>query len=369
MADLLKSLRDNYWVRLTFYGMAFWFALFVTFAVAAILDQYRSDRDVDVLRVLATYAVSFGHWLILTPPLLHYSSSTRFVDASIASKAWQSLILLALSMLVVLVYLYLVATPMFGQTFDAMMDSILFVQWLWDFVLYAVVVLAGYQVAVSRRNREVRIRAAELGQRLAEQQADLSAREAEYLRGRLGSHFVMNALSNLVGLMRLGHVRRAEEATILLSEILRSMTGASGTEECIPLSEEIEDARKYLSFQQIRFPELMASFGVSGDVSEVLVPRQILQPVLENIFKHGPRGGAIDVKVRAWEEDSHLHLRVENNLADGTADTVSEGEGIQLTKLRLQMAYSEAAELVREIKAGKYQVTIGVPLAEERPSQ
>ena len=364
MVELLKTLRGNYWVRLAFYGVLFWLGLFVTFAVAAILDQYRSGREADILRVLVTYGVSFGHWLFITPPLLHFSSSARFLDATIISKAWQSLALLVVSMLVVLLYLFLVATPVFGQSFSQMMDSIRFVQWIWDFVLYGVVVLVGYQLAVSRRNREVRIKAAELGQRLAEQQADLSAREAEYLRGRLGSHFVMNALSNLVGLMRLGYVRRAEEATILLSEILRSMTGASGTEECIPLSDEVEDARKYLSFQQIRFPELKASFDVAGDVAGFCVPRQILQPLLENVFKHGPRGGSIEVSVKAEMVGACLDLMVENNLADETADTVSEGEGMQLTKMRLQMAHGEAASLARAASGRKYRVTVRIPHSE-----
>ncbi len=353
-------------VKLVAFGLCFWLVLFVTFATASILDRVNSGQSIDWEGTLKLWSVSFGHWVILAPPLFHWTSSDRFVDAPLKGKMRIIALLLVFFVVVLFAYLFAVAAPVFGQSFIPFMQQFRFVQWIWDFILFGVVLLFGYQSAVLRRTREARLTAAELGQRLAEQQASLSAREAEYLRGRLGSHFVMNALSNLVGLMRLGHIRRAEEATILLSEILRSMTGASGTEECIPLDEEIEDSRKYLSFQQIRFPELKSSFDVPNDTADVLVPRQILQPILENVFKHGPRGGSVDVGVTAKLDSGLLHMMVQNNMTSDTGDTVNEGEGMQLTKLRLQMAYGDKARLMREASGGCYRVTICLP---ELPSE
>ena len=361
MVLAFKNLMQHRWVRLFAFGIGFWFALTVTFSVAAVLDRYNAGDAVDFWNVFASWGVAFGHWIFLTAPIQYWTTTDRFYEATTSGKLLQSLVLLLLCLALLLVYLFLVGAPFFGQPFIPFLKSLRFVQWLWDVILFVIVVQVGYQSSVLKRSRKARLEAAKLGQQLAEQQRDLSAREAEYLRGRLGSHFVMNALSNLVGLMRLGQVRRAEEATILLSDILRSMTGASGADESIPLHEEVEDAIKYLDFQQIRFPEMTAEFDVDAAVSKILVPRQILQPLLENIFKHGPRG-VVQVRVAASETDGRLTLSVTNN-CNGEADTTNEGEGMLLTKLRLEMAFGELATVNRHADDNSYCVELSFPLS------
>lgn len=360
MVLTFKKIWQYRWVRLLAFGFAFWLALFVIFATAAILDRYNTGDEFDVWRTLQVWGFAFSHWIFLTPPVHYWTTTDRFVDAPVLGKVWQSFLLLIACATAVFLYMYLVIAPFYGQPFLPFLKSFQFVQWIWDIVLFVIVVLFGYQSVVIRRSREARLKAAELGQQLAEQQRDLSAREAEYLRGRLGSHFVMNALSNLVGLMRLGQVRRAEEATILLSDILRSMTGASGADECIPLEEEIEDAKKYLAFQQIRFPELTAEYDVGEAVSQRVVPRQILQPLLENVFKHGPRG-AVKIDVSASQNGDRLSLSVANTMADQPANTEDDGEGMLLTKLRLEMAFDSTASVTRHVSDGKYHVELNFP--------
>lgn len=359
----VKNIWQHRWVRLLAFGFAFWLALFGTFATAAILDRYNTGGEFDVWRVLYGWGIAFSHWIFLTPPIHYWTTTDRFVDAPALGKVWQIFVLLVACAFAVLLYMYLVAAPAFGQPFIPFLKSFQLVQWIWDVVLFVIVVLFGYQSVVQKRSREARFKAAELGQQLAEQQRDLSAREAEYLRGRLGSHFVMNALSNLVGLMRLGQVRRAEEATILLSDILRSMTGASGADECIPLEDEIEDAKKYLAFQQIRFPEMTAEYAVDETAAKHVVPRQILQPLLENIFKHGPHG-AVQIRVAAAEKDGQVILTVANNTAEQSPDTKKNGEGMLLTQLRLDMAFGNAASVYRKAQDGIYHVELSFPVEE-----
>lgn len=360
MALGLRKMWHYRWVRLMAFGFAFWLALFATFATAAILDRLNTGGEFDIWRILFGWGIAFSHWVFLAPPIHYWTTTDRFVDATILGKIWQSIFLLIASALAVLLYMYLVAAPALGQPFIPFVKSFQLVQWIWDIVLFVIVVLFGYQSVVLKRSREARLKAATLGQQLAEQQRDLSAREAEYLRGRLGSHFVMNALSNLVGLMRLGQVRRAEEATILLSDILRSMTGASGADECIPLEAEIEDAKKYLAFQQIRFPELTATYEIEHAASNLAVPRQILQPLLENVFKHGPRG-AVQIRVYAQEIEGDLILTVSNTMPGDNADTENDGEGMLLTKLRLEMAFDSTASVSRRLMDGLYQVELRFP--------
>lgn len=343
-------------------SLAFFLLLFGTFAAASMIDAMRAEREFSVGRTLFVYGVGFGHWLLLFPPIYHYASLDRFIDASVISKIIQALLLMLAALALLFLYLTFVAAPLYEQPIGGFLAEVSLVQWLWDLVLYVIVLLIGYLSGVSARNREAKIATAEMAQKLAQQKADVSAREAEYLRGRLGSHFVMNALSNLVGLMRLGHVREAEEATILLSDILRSMMSASGVDECISVEAEFEDAKKYLAFQQIRFPDLMTRYRIDDSARDACVPRQILQPLLENVFKHGPRSGGVTIEVEATIKTGCLCLCVRNNCGGRSADTTSEGEGMQLTRRRLAMACGPDSGVARMIDNDWYVVTLKVPL-------
>lgn len=362
MPNLVETIKNKPWLRILVLDLGFYLLLFGTFAAASAIDAVRGGRDIDVARTLLIYSVGFGHWLLLFPPIYYHASTRRFMDASVASKIGQAAVLMSASMGVILTYLAVVGAPVFDQTLDALLKSAGLVQWLWDLVLYVFIMLAGYLSGVSTRNREAKLTEARLAQQLAQQRADLSDREAEYLRGRLGSHFVMNALSNLVGLMRLNRIEQAEEATILLSDILRSMTGASVIEECITLEEEFEDARKYLAFQKIRFPSMEVNYQISDPVRHFKVPRQLLQPILENVFKHGPIADGVTIKIEGALVNDTLQIMVRNNSEASHADIVSEGQGMQLTRLRLEKACGKNCIVRRAFEHGWYQVVLEIPV-------
>ncbi len=359
-AKLLLALRP--WGRPTLLGLGFFFLFYLTFAAASLFDAMREERDQDIGRTLFVYAIGFGQWIVLFPLIFRYSRQNWFMDASILSKCMQSAFLLLVSLVILMAYLVVIAAPLYQQPPSVFLGDVRLVQWVWDLVLFYGVILIGYLSGVSARNRTAEIAASELARQLAQQKADLSSREAEYLRGRLGSHFVMNALSNLVGLMRLGHVRRAEEATILLSDILRSMTGGSVGDECISIADEIEDAQKYLAFQQIRFPDLKADYEVAAEAQKLEVPRQLLQPLLENVFKHGSRSGVANLCIAVETDERNLYLSVRNECESDAADTTSDGEGFQLTRLRLNMTYGPDAMVNRKVSDGWYIVAMTIPL-------
>lgn len=347
--------------------LLFWLALVTIYVTAAIVDASRSGRDYSELAILKDFTAGLGQWLVLSPLVFRFFASPRFLNAGFVKRTWMLALVFIATFTVIFLYIGLFASLVWGGTlFSAALEGSL-VNWIGDVFLFVIISLAGYLVGTQRRARAADRTAIQLERQLAEQKADLNAREAEFLRGRLGSHFVMNALSNLVGLMRLGRVEQAEEATILLSDILRSMTGgANGSradDECITLEQSINDAKKYLAFQQIRYPDLRAEYEIAEGAANKSLPRQLLQPLLENVFKHGPNAQSAVIQVKASLVAGKLKVSVRNNCENQAPDTTNEGEGLKLTKLRLENVFGTNFSVNRTHVGGWYEVILTLPAA------
>ena len=91
-----------------------------------------------------------------------------------------------------------------------------------------------------------------------------------------------------------------------LSKMMRYSMNTS--DEFVPISQEIAHARSYLELQRHRFDDKL-TYEISGDpdVQQALVPRMIIQPIVEDVFKHAfdPSGGIVHVSIfTGWQEGS-----------------------------------------------------------------
>lgn len=341
-------------------ALLFWLALLFLYVTAAIVDASRSGREYSELLILKNFAAGLGQWLLLTPLLFRFFASRTFLNADVVKRVWIVAVVFFGSFTGIIFYIGLFASWVWGGKLFSAFTQFSLINWIGDVFLFVIISLAGYLVGIRQRARAADHTAMLLQRQLAEQKADLNAREAEFLRGRLGSHFVMNALSNLVGLMRLGRVGQAEEATILLSNILRSMTSGSDG-ECISVAESVEDAKKYLAFQQIRYPDLQVDYDIAPPAANKSLPRQLLQPLLENIFKHSPNAQSAVIHIGVSLAGNTVKISVRNNCAEAPADTSSEGEGLKLTKLRLENVFGATCSVDRHQTGKWHEVVVTLP--------
>jgi two-component system LytT family sensor kinase len=134
-----------------------------------------------------------------------------------------------------------------------------------------------------------------------------------------------------------------------LSDLLRFSLEQDGSDE-VPLAEELDFLDRYVDIQRARFPDrLQVEIDVDPSVESALVPRFLLQPLVENAIRHGadrrPEGGR--VVVRAGLRDHRLRLEVEDN---GPGFPVSpnglrEGVGLRSTRARIEHLYRGAGRL------------------------
>jgi LytS/YehU family sensor histidine kinase len=208
-----------------------------------------------------------------------------------------------------------------------------------DVFAYAALVALGHAFAYYRLSAEERVRRSELEARL------LTAR-MEALEARMHPHFLFNALNTVSSLVRTGDSKAAVRAVARLGDLLRSLLLDDGQE--IPLAQELDFVGRYLELEQARFGErLSARIDADPAVMSALVPRLVLQPLVENALRHGielsPDPGRVEV--RATRDGEMLELEVRDTGARGGSSTPSTRIGLANTRARLVQLYGERQQL------------------------
>jgi sensor histidine kinase YesM len=164
---------------------------------------------------------------------------------------------------------------------------------------------------------DARLRAVE-AEKLAIEAASLrSAAELARLRSQLEPHFILNTLNAIAGLTT-QDPREARRLIACLGDLLRD--SLRGVDETQTLGEEIDWLRRYAEILESRHAgALCFRWEIEGSAGRVLLPRLLLQPLVENAVKHGAlrRDGGGRVLVRAsvtgGDGASRLVCTVEDN--------------------------------------------------------
>ncbi|GIP18766.1 histidine kinase [Paenibacillus montaniterrae] len=129
--------------------------------------------------------------------------------------------------------------------------------------------------------------------------ADLNA-----LQMQINPHFLYNTLTSIKYLAKMNRIDDVDRTITSLSAMLQNTIGK--TEDTISVHSEIESLKHYVYINQIRYGEqIQVHFDVQPDCLELLVPKLIIQPFVENAFFHafpGVAKGNIYVFVRQQED-------------------------------------------------------------------
>jgi sensor histidine kinase YesM len=105
------------------------------------------------------------------------------------------------------------------------------------------------------------------------------------LQSQLNPHFLHNILQTIVVMADEGSLAPIQGLIINLSKVLSYVSSTSGTSAT--LGTEIQYAESYLCAMSARFADsLEYVIDVPDGMREIVVPRLILQPFIENCFKY-----------------------------------------------------------------------------------
>lgn len=134
--------------------------------------------------------------------------------------------------------------------------------------------------------------------RAHEKQAQLVA-----LQSQLNPHFLHNMLQTIAIMAEEGHQTSIQRLITNLSRVLRYVASTEGM--TATLGTEVECAESYLAAMRARFGDsLEYTIDVPASMRDIVVPRLILQPFIENCFKYATTSRPpwrIELRGR-WEE-------------------------------------------------------------------
>ena len=185
------------------------------------------------------------------------------------------------------------------------------------------------------------------------------------LEAQLHPHFLFNTLNSIATLMH-EDVDAADDMMAKLATLLRRTLNHNGAYE-IPLREELEILEIYLDIQRTRFEDRLTT-AVDADPAalDAMVPRLILQPLVENAVRHGisHRTTPGRVEVRAWRDNATLHMTVLNDGAGwNPRERSPDGVGLANTRARLAQHFPNRYRFdLREGGDGGALAEIAVPV-------
>lgn len=183
------------------------------------------------------------------------------------------------------------------------------------------------------------------------------------LQAQINPHFLNNTLNSLHWMMRAGRNDEAGKMIVQLGDLLR----ASFSEDpYISVEQELAVVKNYISIQQLRYHS-RAEFEITaeGNLTDYIMPRMTLQPLVENAINYGVEVSLAmcKVTVMAREEVDTIYFEIadsgpgmsEEELArvrDFSVKPKGHGIGLKNIRMRLDIMFP-SSEFEIESKIGQ----------------
>lgn len=170
------------------------------------------------------------------------------------------------------------------------------------------------------------------------------------LQSQINPHFLYNSLYALSAMIKIGDNENADRFCMYLATYFRYITRSGA--DLVPLADEWRHAENYLHIMSMRNSAIRVEFqdDLPEGVRDLVVPRLVVQPILENAFKHGGRNvSAFHLRVSALVEASRLAIRVEDN-GRGTTDRDLEDLAAHIRDPRPQLEATGLINIHRRLR-------------------
>ncbi|MCI8660778.1 MAG: histidine kinase [Lachnospiraceae bacterium] len=214
--------------------------------------------------------------------------------------------------------------------------------------------------------------------RIKEQANEKRIAEIHFLQAQINPHFIYNTLNSVRCMTMMNNTNDAAKILVFVIHMMRTVL--SGEKMFVPLDSELATLRDYIEIQKIVYSHaLEMEINISPAVHMSMVPKMILQPIVENSVFHGIVRNELDglIQIHAYKEEENdleiLHIIVSDNghmerdvylslkerLESNTEKSLSNKNHIGLSNvlLRIRQIYGEQYGL-EILKADNKQTSI-----------
>ncbi len=213
----------------------------------------------------------------------------------------------------------------------------------------------------------------ELVERNAQEQEAKRKSELLALQNQITPHFLYNTLDSIIWMAEEKKHSQVVKMVAALARLLR--LSISRGDELVSVRDEIQHIRNYLTIQKMRYQDMLDfAIKVDSSIQDLLVPKVILQPLVENAIYHGIKnkegGGSVRVEGLRHGDDVLLLVsddgigadpaRMEQILAgaDGSAG-VRGFDGDPVSAGGLAADSSVVPDMLKDLPRGRTKVGIG----------
>lgn len=169
-------------------------------------------------------------------------------------------------------------------------------------------------------------------EQMVQGQRELDEARIRLMQSQLNPHFLCNTLDTMKWMGKIHDIPEIAEISTDLADILRTCISI---EEFIPLSEELELLQRYIEIQRIRFPgKFEYLIDVPPDLLDCIIPKFMLQPLVENAILHGLNNrdsGTIRIAAESLGGEK-MRLRITDDgcgISDDVLEALNAGETLQ----------------------------------------
>ena len=184
------------------------------------------------------------------------------------------------------------------------------------------------------------------------------------LRAQINPHFLFNALNTLYAIAMKENSEKTADGIQKLGDMMRFML-QENHQNRIPLAKEIEYLHNLIDIQQLRLDDTQQidlKINLQNPDREVFIAPMLLNPLVENAFKHG-----ISFRNASWiyitltHDPEHIFFKVHNSYhpkSELDPEKDSHGIGLDNVRKRLDLLYPDKHEFNIQVSEHDYFVSL-----------
>ncbi|MCI5773642.1 MAG: sensor histidine kinase [Erysipelotrichaceae bacterium] len=159
---------------------------------------------------------------------------------------------------------------------------------------------------------------------IKKKEKDKRIEQLRALQAQINPHFLYNTLDTIQFKAIEYNAYEVSDMIYQLSNVFR--IGLSDGRENIEISEEISHVVSYLSLQEIRYDHKFTyHINCDPNLNNILIPKLILQPLVENSLTHG---------IRSYVEKGVININIRQVNNDIEISVIDNGKGISAEKIK-----------------------------------